>query len=155
MAGSGASDRVFALGDAARLADVAEAVVRAAHGFRVLQEPATGLVMMQAVDPAAGGSFNVGEVLVTSCLVEINGHSGCAVVLGDDPSRARAAAVLDGALAAAASLPPAVRDRMLAALADEERRIADAHRAEWALAERTRVEFETMEDRDAGARSRL
>lgn len=141
------SSRIFALGGAGFLASLAEEVLSEAERSRVLQEPAAGLVMMEAADPVTGASFFVGEVLVTSCQVEVGELVGCAVVMGDEPERARAAAVLDAALQG----PGGGRQRLVAAL-EEERRVQADRGMEWALAARTRVQFETMEDRDAGGK---
>jgi alpha-D-ribose 1-methylphosphonate 5-triphosphate synthase subunit PhnG len=108
--------------------------------------------MMEVVDPVAGGTFFLGEVLVTSCRVEIRGTVGQAVVLGDEPERARAAAILDAAIQQVEAIPSAVVETLLHLEAD----IEETHRTEWALVERTRVQFESMENTDAGpARPRL
>jgi alpha-D-ribose 1-methylphosphonate 5-triphosphate synthase subunit PhnG len=135
--------RVCALGDATALVRLAELVRRAAGAVVALQAPATELVLMEAADPVGGGSFYLGEVLVTTALVEVDGAPGGAVVLGDEPERADAAAVLDAALR-----QPDPDPRLLAALAAEEAAIGRRQRREWARVERTRVQFETMEHTD-------
>jgi alpha-D-ribose 1-methylphosphonate 5-triphosphate synthase subunit PhnG len=137
--------RLCALGDATRLERLATEV-GAGHPVVTVQEPTTELVLMESADPVSGGSFYVGDVLLTTALVEIDGAVGCGVVMGDEPARAQAAAVLDATLNAGGATPG-----LLDALAAEERRLAASQRAEWALAARTRVQFETMEDRDPGA----
>jgi alpha-D-ribose 1-methylphosphonate 5-triphosphate synthase subunit PhnG len=137
--------RVFALGDVGVLAALAERVVESAEQVETLEEPATSLVMLEASDPVSGATFYAGEVLVTSGQVRVDGRLGCAVVVGDDEDRARAAALLDAALQR-----PRPDPDLLAQLDHEERRIEMAQRVESALAARTRVHFETMEDRDTG-----
>ena len=139
------SSRIFALADGRVMQELAEQVVATAARVEILQEPAPSLVMMEAGDPVSGGLFYAGELLVTSCQVRVDGRLGYSTTLGDDEERTRAAAVLDAALQNPASAP-----RLWEQLAEEERRIERAHRAESALAARTRVQFETMEDRDTG-----
>lgn len=139
------SSRIFALADVRVLHELAQQVVAAAERVEILQEPAQSLVMLEVGDPVAGGSFYAGEVLVTSCQALVDGRLGCATTLGDDEVRARAAALLDAALQ-----HPATDAALWEQLVEEERRIEWAHRAESALAARTRVQFETMEDRDTG-----
>jgi alpha-D-ribose 1-methylphosphonate 5-triphosphate synthase subunit PhnG len=139
------SSRIYALADVRLLQELAQRVVATAERVEILQEPAPSLVMMEVSDPVSGGSFYAGEVLVTSCQAMVDGRLGCATAVGDDEDRARAAALLDAALQNPAS------DLILRQqLAEEEQRIETAHRAESALAARTRVQFETMEDRDTG-----
>lgn len=137
--------RVCALGEAATLDRLAAAIVANAATVVPLQEPLTELVLMETADPVEGGSFYLGEVLVTSALLEVDGRVGVAVVVGDEPERARAAAAIDAAMQV-----PGV-DWLAEELAAEERALAERERREWALVARTRVRFETMEDRDPGA----
>jgi alpha-D-ribose 1-methylphosphonate 5-triphosphate synthase subunit PhnG len=139
------SSRIFALADVRVLQELAQRVVATAERVEILQEPAPSLVMMEVSDPVSGGSFYAGEVLVTSCQALIDGRLGYATAIGDDEDRARAAALLDAALQ-----NPATDWTLCEQLADEARRIETAHRTESALAARTRVQFETMEDRDSG-----
>lgn len=139
------SSRIYALADARRLQELAQLVAGTAERVEILQEPSPSLVMMEVSDPVSGGSFYAGEVLVTSCQAMVDGYLGCATAVGDDEERARAAALLDAALQ-----NPAVDPVLWERLAEEEQRIEVAHRAESALAARTRVQFETMEDRDTG-----
>jgi alpha-D-ribose 1-methylphosphonate 5-triphosphate synthase subunit PhnG len=139
------SSRIFALADVRLLESLAETVVASAERVEILQEPATSLVMMEASDPVSGGTFYVGEVLVTLCQVLVDGRLGCSTAIGDDEHRARAGALIDAALQT-----PLIDQSLLAQLSEEERRIDRAHRAESALAARTQVHFETMEDRDTG-----
>lgn len=137
--------RVFALADAGVLATLAATVAASAKQVEILQAPATSLVMMATSDPVSGASFYAGEVLVTSCQVLVDGRVGCSVALGDEESRVKAAALLDAALQ-----NPTMDRSLLEQVWEEEQRIERLHRAESALAERTRVQFETMEDQDAG-----
>jgi alpha-D-ribose 1-methylphosphonate 5-triphosphate synthase subunit PhnG len=122
---------------------LADQVLAGSENVRTLQEPATALMMMESADPVSGGSFYVGEVLVTSCQVEIDGRLGCVIVVGDEPRRARAGAILDAMMQG----PPKAFVSVIEQLAKEEEKIDTTQRIEWNLASRTRVKFETMEDR--------
>jgi len=146
------SSRIFALADIRVLQELAQKILVTAQRVEILQEPEPSLVMMEVNDPVAGGSFYAGEVLLTSCQVLVNGRLGCATAVGDDEERARASALLDAALE-----DPTTAPTLWDELEKEERRIELTHRAESALAARTRVQFETMEDRDTGSdlRSRI
>jgi alpha-D-ribose 1-methylphosphonate 5-triphosphate synthase subunit PhnG len=142
----GRISRVCALADLGAVETVAGVVRAGATAVATIQEPTQELVLMETGDPTTGGSFYLGEVLVTSALVEVDGRVGVGLVVGDEPERAHAGALIDAAFQAA--IAPAA---LVAALAELEREVEDAHRREWALAARTRVQFETMEDRDPGA----
>jgi alpha-D-ribose 1-methylphosphonate 5-triphosphate synthase subunit PhnG len=138
--------RVCALADAGAVEAVAAAARVGATSVATVQKATQELVLMEVGDPTTGGSFYVGEVLITSALVDVDGQVGVGLVVGDEPERARASALIDAAVQAA--IAPAA---LAAALAELERAVDEAQQREWALAARTRVQFETMEDRDPGA----
>lgn len=147
---SGRRSRVWALANPETLEMLrmmAEADPGADRKIRVLQEPSTALMMMETGDPVSGGTFYAGEVLVTSCQAEVDGKVGCVVVVGDEPERARAAAILDAILQG----PLHGIGALVEELENEEARIEEARRMDWALASPTRVKFETMEDRPYAA----
>ena len=115
--------------------------VEAPPRHRVLRRPETGLVMVRGREGGTGARFNVGEVTVTRCAVELEGGAvGLAYVRGRDPRHAELAAVLDALLqdpARRESLEPAVVVSLAAAQAARRR----------AAAERiapSKVEFFTM-----------
>lgn len=73
--------------------------VEAPPRHRVLRRPETGLVMVRGRAGGTGARFNVGEVTVTRCAVELEGGAvGVAYVRGRDPRHAELAAVLDALL---------------------------------------------------------
>ncbi|MGH7303942.1 MAG: phosphonate C-P lyase system protein PhnG [Candidatus Rokuibacteriota bacterium] len=108
---------------------------------RVLRRPETGLVMARGRAGGTGVRFNVGEVTVTRCAVELEGGAvGVAYVRGRDRRHAELAAVLDALLQDPArhnALEQAVVAPLAAAQAA--RRRAAAERVE-----PSRVEFFTM-----------
>lgn len=65
--------------------------------LRVVAGPESGMVVLQVREPVAEHRFHLGEVLVTSAEVVLDGHRGWAMRLGDDPPAALAAALLDAA----------------------------------------------------------
>jgi alpha-D-ribose 1-methylphosphonate 5-triphosphate synthase subunit PhnG len=67
--------------------------------FSFLRKPGVGLVMVQARAGGSGPRFNLGEMTVTRCTVQLEGgYTGCAYVAGRSPGHAEAAAVLDALL---------------------------------------------------------
>ena len=109
--------------------------------FSYLRKPEVGLVMVRARAGGTGPLFNLGEMSVTRCTVQVEGGAiGCAYVAGRTPGHAEAAAVFD------------------ALLQDEDRRdfimkeiilpleavLKEKNEREAARADSTRVEFFTM-----------
>ena len=71
----------------------------AAPPHRMLRHPETGLVMVRGRAGGTGVRFNVGEVTVTRCAVELEGGAvGVAYVRGRDQRHAELAALLDALL---------------------------------------------------------
>ncbi|MBB6548368.1 phosphonate C-P lyase system protein PhnG [Nonomuraea rubra] len=106
----------------------------------VLRRPEVGMVMLTVREPVAEERFHLGEVLVTSCTVEVAGAAGWCMRGGDDRVAALAAALLDAA--AEAGLPAAGDVHALCAAVAERRAREDA--AEWAEVSMTRVAFEEL-----------
>jgi alpha-D-ribose 1-methylphosphonate 5-triphosphate synthase subunit PhnG len=108
---------------------------------RMLRPPETGLVMVRGRAGGTGMRFNVGEMTVTRCAVELEGGAvGVAYVRGRDRRHAELAALLDALLQ-----DPARRDDLDRTVVAP---LAAAHTARRrAAAERvapSRVEFFTM-----------
>ncbi len=107
--------------------------------IEILREQ-TGMIMARARDSVEGIVFNLGEVLVTETEVRLNGSSGYCMVLGMDPGKALAGAILDAAVQSHHPL----RDEIVQALNDE-RSKAEARRARlWEAVKTSRVNFEVM-----------
>ncbi|HEY7540221.1 MAG TPA: phosphonate C-P lyase system protein PhnG [Methylomirabilota bacterium] len=109
--------------------------------YRMLRPPETGLVMVRGRAGGTGMRFNVGEMTVTRCALELEGGAvGVAYVRGRDRRHAEVAAMLDALLQ-----DPARRDDLertvvtpLAAAQTARRRAAAERVAP------SRVEFFTM-----------
>jgi alpha-D-ribose 1-methylphosphonate 5-triphosphate synthase subunit PhnG len=112
-----------------------------AHGARDLKPVETGLVMLRGRAGGDGAPFNLGEATVTRAIVEIpTGERGYGHVLGRDPVRARAAAILD-----ALWQSPAARETVEAeALRPIEARLAAERVRANAETAATRVDFFTL-----------
>ena len=109
--------------------------------YRYLRRPETGLVMVRARTGGTGTQFNLGEMPVTRCSVELaNGAVGHAYVGGRSHAHAERAAVLDALLQ-----DPARREVIERMVVDPLAERQEARRrASGARAAATRVEFFTM-----------
>jgi alpha-D-ribose 1-methylphosphonate 5-triphosphate synthase subunit PhnG len=106
----------------------------------VLHPPEVGMVMLTVREPVAEERFHLGEVLVTSCTVEVAGTAGWCMRGGDDRVAALAGALLDAT--AEAGLSGAGDVHALCAAVAERR--AQEEAAEWAEVSMTRVAFEEL-----------
>ncbi len=107
--------------------------------YRCLRSPEAGLALVRARIGGAGAPFNVGEMTVTRCVVELatGGAPGFAYVAGRDPRHAELAALFDALL----QREPAGLAEMVERLAARQ---AERRAAARARVEPTRVEFFTM-----------
>ena len=64
--------------------------------WKLLRGPESGLVMVRGRISGEGPLFNVGEVLVTRCVVALPDNTcGCGYVIGENPRHAELAALCD------------------------------------------------------------
>lgn len=138
------SDRfeLLAACDAETLVAHADAVIERGAEIRILQAPRSQLVMQQVVDPIAHQPFNLGEVLVTACEIELGDQKGFAMRPGKAEKPALSAAVVDAAVASGHSLAEQMVTALSAAATEHEQK----RRERWGEARETTVEFEEMED---------
>jgi alpha-D-ribose 1-methylphosphonate 5-triphosphate synthase subunit PhnG len=109
--------------------------------YRIVRGPEVGLVMVRGRAGGTGVRFNLGEMTVTRCTVELDdGTVGHAYVRGRHRRHAELAAALDAMLQAPARRA-AVEARVVAPLAAEQ---AARRRTAEARAAATRVEFLTL-----------
>lgn len=123
------------------LAQLADLAHDAALGeITTITPPTIGMIMARVTDGAGGDTFNAGEILVTECLVSIDGHEGWSMLMGSRPNATLAAATIDAAFEAGCRN----RDRIemeLVSLAATHEAAASAERQRLAA---TRVHFETQ-----------
>lgn len=125
---------------AASLADKIEQ----SYEVSVDKPPQKSLVMLKNLDSVSNQPFYAGEALVTECNVTVEGSMGLGVIMGEQPEKAYHIAVIDAAYNAA--LPETTP--FTEALLLEEKAIYSRHHQDAAMAARTKVNFDTMEDYD-------
>jgi alpha-D-ribose 1-methylphosphonate 5-triphosphate synthase subunit PhnG len=107
----------------------------------VRREPELGMVMLQVQEPVANDNFYLGEVLVTRAEVEVDGHLGWAMRMGDDPTGALACALIDAWAVSSAEATNTVDLRCASALA----RCWEREIAQWEELRKTEVRFDELE----------
>ncbi len=108
--------------------------------IEILKEPETGLVMINVTD-CFHTDFHLGEVLVTTAGVRIEGHRGWGMIMGDDADRALLLAALDVMLRKKPNdFTMEIRAVLEKWLAEADARLADERRR----AAATRVNFQSM-----------
>lgn len=107
-----------------------------------LTPPTLGMVMARAEDGARADVFNLGEVLVTECQLQVGPNEGWAMLLGNRPQGVFAAAAIDAVSGSTTAHPalPALDARLQTLLAELD--AIDA--AERAALATTRVQFDTQ-----------
>lgn len=108
----------------------------------VVAAPGKSLVMSKAKDSVSQQPFYIGEIMVTECIVDIQGTHGFGILIGEHAEKAYELAVVDAAMNAA--LPET--KGWISALRAEEERIASRLRQERERVMKTKVNFDTMEE---------
>jgi alpha-D-ribose 1-methylphosphonate 5-triphosphate synthase subunit PhnG len=104
---------------------------------KLLTGPRLGLVMLSVRESVAESTFYAGELLVTEVTLDLAGGYGFGMVVGNDPRRALAAALVDAALGANGDLAALLRHD----LNDLAARIAEGQRQAFRAVAATKVEF--------------
>lgn len=110
----------------------------------LITPPTVGMLMARIAEGAHGDVFNVGEVLVTECHVQVGASEGWSMVMGSRPRAALRAAMIDAVLSDGApdrASGTAAVDARLIELAAA--RLAAMRHERAGLAE-TRVQFQTQ-----------
>jgi alpha-D-ribose 1-methylphosphonate 5-triphosphate synthase subunit PhnG len=134
-------ERLEAISLSARqtLEDLADHVL-ATLLVEVARGPSVGLLMVRGEEPSERTQFNFAEVTVSEAEVTAQGRRGYAMVMGREPEKALAGAVLDVALEVGHPASPAIEAALTRALGAEARR----REAEIRRVAPTRVRFEEM-----------
>ena len=110
-----------------------------------LKKPEKTMVLLQVKEPVKKSLFYLGEILAVHCIVELAGVKGAAVLMGDDFSKAEAAAILDAAHSGGFAEFDLVEQELL--------RLQEKHQKEnaeqVAAIKETQVRFHVLEDREA------
>lgn len=108
----------------------------------IVRGPEKSLVMSKARDSVSRQPFYLGEILVTECIVDIQGTHGIGILIGEQAEKAYELAVVDAAMNA--NLPE-TKD-WLSEIKAEEARLDARLKQEQALVMKTKVHFDTMEE---------
>ena len=130
---------ILAQTDSAALLPIADEILQTTE-VEVLKKPETSLVMLRASDSITGSPFNMGEVLVTESEVRLGNHIGYSLIMGEEPQRSLAAAIIDAALESGHASAFSIEEKLW----EEERRLREERKQENALIGRTRVNFEIV-----------
>ncbi|BBK32148.1 hypothetical protein STHU_27820 [Allostella humosa] len=110
-------------------------------GYEMLRRPEIGMVMVRGRSGGTGPQFNLGEMTVTRCVVQLDsGTLGYGYVAGRDRRHAELAALFDAMLQEPASSDAILR----AVIAPAAASLADAARDTREKAAATKVRFFTM-----------
>lgn len=104
----------------------------------VTRGPTVGLLMVCHEEPVERLAFNLVEVTVTEAEVLSRGERGYAMVMGRNPERALAGAIVDVAIELGHSVSPKALELLRAGLQVEQ----DRWQEEWAEVAPTTVKFE-------------
>lgn len=74
------------------------APIKEKYTVEIIKGPQKSLAMVQVREPVKRSLFYLGEVLVTECVVRVDGVRGQNVMAGDDFEKVMNCAVIDGAL---------------------------------------------------------
>lgn len=113
---------------------------------KILKEPKMGLIMMRSRDSVAQEIFNAGEVLVSDCTVSVDNQPGYGVVMGNQPERAEAMAIIDAVFRAGGEKLEDLINNMQIWLKEQSGLQQKEQLSEFNHINRSKVNFETMED---------
>ena len=131
---------LLALAGSAELVALADACLADGATPTVLVAPEVGCVATEVVDPVGAERFLLGDVLACRAEVELAGHRGWAMRLGDDRAAVLAAAVCDAEAVGGRAQAGAI-EALCLRVAERE---AAAEAAEWAALAPTVVAFEEL-----------
>lgn len=105
----------------------------------VLSSPTEQTLLQPVKDPISNGSFYGGEILVTSCMVQVDGEKGWAMVMDIDKKKALHVATLDGAFAKGI-----MKDEIITLLENTSKKITKDKEEENRKINSTKVSFDLM-----------
>ncbi len=129
----------ISLAEAVEVVSLADRVLETLD-VSVSRGPTVGLLMVRVEEPSERLAFNFAEVTVSEAEVLAGGKRGYAMVLGRQPEKALAGAILDAAIEAGHALNDDIQKLLAASLQRDAQRQRDA----WATVAPTAVQFEEM-----------
>jgi alpha-D-ribose 1-methylphosphonate 5-triphosphate synthase subunit PhnG len=109
--------------------------------YRFLRKPETGLVMVRGRAGGTGMRFNLGEISMTRCVVQLpDEQTGYAHIAGRNHRHAELAAVFDGLLQS----PPRQAELLAGVIDPLDQSLRQQQRQQAARAAATRVDFFTL-----------
>lgn len=114
--------------------------------IKILKDSKMGLVMMRMNDMSHNETFNLGEVLITDCTVTIDDMFGYGVIMGNQPDRAKAMAIIDAIIHSKDMKWKSLITDFNSWLEEEMKQQEKEDGKEFALIKKSRVEFETMNE---------
>jgi alpha-D-ribose 1-methylphosphonate 5-triphosphate synthase subunit PhnG len=136
--------RISAFAETELLRSLAEKV-SVGRELLFLKKPEKTMVLLSVKEPVKQSLFYLGETLAVHCIVELAGVRGAAVLMGDDFSKAEAAAVLDAAHSGSFAEFAHIEPELLRL--EEARQNKTAKQT--AAVKETQVRFHVLEDREA------
>jgi alpha-D-ribose 1-methylphosphonate 5-triphosphate synthase subunit PhnG len=109
------------------------------YAVTVVRQPAVCMTMVQAEDSVEGQPFYLGEALTTECELQVDGHVGYGLCLGDEPLRCYCIAFVD-ALMLSGDVGP-----VEGFLEQQGAAVAARERLEYNHIQRTKVDFKLLE----------
>lgn len=131
--------QAISLSDTENLVTIADEILGTIE-VEVVRGPTVGLLMVRVEEPSARLPFNFAEVTVSEAEILAGGKRGYAMVMGREPEKALAGAIIDGAIEAGHPVATTVERSLQDALDRESARQA----REWAQVAGTMVKFEEM-----------
>ena len=134
--------RITAFAEADILSSMAKKVL-AGKDLLILKKPEKTIVLLQVREPVKQSLFYLGEMLAVHCIVEVSGARGASILMGDDFSKAEAAAVLDAAHSGGFPEFELIEPELLCLFEEKQKENAK----NTASIKETQVSFHVLEDR--------
>jgi alpha-D-ribose 1-methylphosphonate 5-triphosphate synthase subunit PhnG len=112
----------------------------ASSQVKLLSGPQRGLVMLRVRETVANSQFNAGEILVTEVRLELDGQFGFGMVIGDNPRRAMAVALVDAALCKGEPVTEVLKRE----LSELQQQLHVSNQRLYQVAATTKVDFEVI-----------
>ena len=110
-----------------------------------VNEASLGMVMMRAQESVQHQVFNAGEILISEATLTVDGVVGYGAVMGNALEKARIIAMLDAVHHNMELKWNDFREQFRIWVAKQEKELLERRQADFALIERTKVDFQLMD----------